>query len=76
MDNKAVLDRKNMLMQPLFRDLKSQIRHMSHTPEFSLMQEYLTARKELQASIVNQKKAAQTEILDKLKTSYADLLRI
>lgn len=37
LDNQAVLARKNMLLQPLFRDLKSQIRHMSHTPEFALV---------------------------------------
>ena len=44
LDNKSILDRKNTLLQPLFRDLKSQIRHMSYTPEFELIQEYLTNR--------------------------------
>ena len=52
LDNQAVLTRKNILLQPLFRDLKSQIRHMSYTPEFALVQEYLTVRKQLQQSIV------------------------
>jgi len=34
LDNKSIMDRKNQLLQPLFRDLKSQIRHMSYTAEF------------------------------------------
>lgn len=76
LDNQAVLDRKNMLLQPLFRDLKSQIRHMSYTPEFALVQEYLTVRKQLQQSIVAQTPQKQSQILEQLRDNYADLLRI
>jgi hypothetical protein len=34
-----------VLLQPIFRDLKSQIRHMSFSPEFKLIREYISQRK-------------------------------
>lgn len=37
LDNQTIIQRKNLILQPLFRDLKSQIRHMSFTPEFALL---------------------------------------
>ena len=44
LDNENVIDRKNQMLQPLFRDIKSQIRHMTHTPEFEIMREYVHQR--------------------------------
>jgi len=44
LDKEDVMEKKNLLLQPLFRDLKSQIRHMSHTEEFKLLKEYVDAR--------------------------------
>lgn len=44
LDNEQVIDQKNVLLQPIFRDLKSQIRHMSFSPEFELLREYLSKR--------------------------------
>ena len=44
LDNQLVFEKKNQLLQPIFRDIKSQIRHMSFTPEYELMREYLTKR--------------------------------
>jgi hypothetical protein len=37
LDNKRIMEKKNTLLQPIFRDLKSQIRFMSYTPEFKLI---------------------------------------
>jgi len=54
LDDHSVMNKKNQLLQPLFRDLKSQIRHMSYTPEHQLMQEYLTARNQIKASMVTE----------------------
>lgn len=34
MDNKSIMERKNTLLVPIYRDLKSHIRFMSYTPEF------------------------------------------
>jgi hypothetical protein len=45
LDNTEIIDQKNVLLQPIFRDLKSQIRHMSFSPEFKLIREYISQRK-------------------------------
>jgi len=45
LDNQLVLEKKNELLQPIFRDLKSQIRHMSFTPEFEIMRDYMAKRR-------------------------------
>ena len=47
LDNRQQYDLKNRLLQPVFRDIKSQIRHMSYNPEFELMREYLIKRTQL-----------------------------
>ena len=76
LDNGAIMTKKNLLLQPLFRDLKSQIRHMSYTNEFSLIQEYLTQRKELEKAMVGEGADKTAEVVRQLENSYADLLRI
>ena len=45
LDNQLVVEKKNKLLQPLFRDIKSQIRHMSYTPEYEIFREYMSKRK-------------------------------
>lgn len=76
LDNGAIMTKKNLLLQPLFRDLKSQIRHMSYTNEFALIQEYLTQRKELEKAMVGEGPDKTAEVVRQLENSYADLLRI
>jgi hypothetical protein len=44
LDNEQIIEQKNVLLQPIFRDLKSQIRHMSFSPEFDILREYLSKR--------------------------------
>ena len=45
LDNQLILEKKNELLQPIFRDLKSQIRHMSFTPEYEIMRDYVNKHK-------------------------------
>ena len=47
LDNNNIIEKKNKLLQPLFRDIKSQIRHMTHTPEYELMREYISKRQQI-----------------------------
>jgi len=70
------MERKNVLLQPLFRDLKSQIRTMSYTPEYQLINEYLTSRETLVRSLVHKSPATQKLAEESLKTAYADLMRL
>lgn len=44
LDNQLVFEKKNQMLQPIFRDIKSQIRHMSFTPEYELIKDYLMKR--------------------------------
>jgi hypothetical protein len=69
LDNTEVIDQKNTMLQPLFRDIKAHIRHMTHTPEFELMREYIQKKKlverSMASSIVDEKR--QKEVLDGLQ---------
>ena len=44
LDNQDIIERKNKFLQPLFRDIKSQIKHMTHTPEYEIMRDYVSKR--------------------------------
>lgn len=44
LDKEDVMEKKNLLLQPLFRDLKSMIKHMSLTEEYKLLKEYMDSR--------------------------------
>ena len=47
LDNQTAIEKKNLLLQPLFRDIKSQISHMSKSPELEVITKYIAHRKEL-----------------------------
>ena len=65
----------NKLLQPLFREIKSQIRHMSFNPEFELMKEYLSKRTQLERAIEGTKSPEERKaVLGKLKKMYAAIL--
>jgi len=66
------------MLQPLFRDIKAHIRHMTHTPEFDLMREYVQKKKLVERSMANSvvDKTKQKEVLDKLQLQYAKLLSL
>ena len=76
LDNEQQIERKNRWLQPIFRDIKSQIRHMSFNPEFELMREYLAKRKQFEdtLSIGTNSSEERTKVLAKLKTMYAAIL--
>ena len=75
LDNQLVLEKKNRLLQPIFRDLKSQIRHMSYTPEYEVMRDYLTQRRQIESSVKGQASEAwRTKSLTQLRELYAMLL--
>lgn len=38
------MEKKNLMLQPIFRDLKSAIKHMTYTEEYKLVKEYLGNR--------------------------------
>lgn len=40
MDNEQIMRKKNAYLQPIYRDLKTTIRHMTFTEEYKLMREY------------------------------------
>lgn len=40
MDNEEMMKKKNEFLQPIYRELKSIIRHMTYTEEYKLMREY------------------------------------
>ena len=75
LDNQLVIERKNKLLQPLFRDIKSQIRHMSFTPEFEIIREYVSKHKQIQNSVKAMSNAEFKEKqLGQLKELYSMLL--
>lgn len=47
LDKEEVMEKKNVLMQPIFRDIKSAIRFMTNTEEHKLLKEYIDNRNTL-----------------------------
>lgn len=52
LDKEDIMEKKNLLLQPIFRDLKSMISHMSSTEESRLLREYVEARNQLLSKYV------------------------
>jgi len=44
LDKEEVITTKNGFLQPLYRDIKTAVKHMTYTPTFKLMREYLRNR--------------------------------
>ena len=44
LDKEEIMDKKNLLLQPIFRDIKSAIKHMTYTDEFKIIKEYVDNR--------------------------------
>ncbi len=76
LDKEDVMEKKNVLLQPMFRDLKSIIRHMSYTDEYKIVREYLDNRTLLLKQFDNDTSAERCqEGLKLLELEYAKLLR-
>jgi hypothetical protein len=52
LDKEEVIEKKNLFLQPLFRDLKSIIRHMTYTDEYRVLKEYVSNRNIIFANYV------------------------
>jgi len=52
LDNQTAIDKKNQYLQPAFREIKSQIRFMSQTPELELIKEFIDKKSVLTKSMV------------------------
>ena len=50
LDKEDIMEKKNLLLQPIFRDLKSMIKHMTYTYEFKLMKEFMDGRNQILAN--------------------------
>lgn len=44
LDKDEVMEKKNLFLQPLFRDIKTTIKHMSYTEEYKILKEYVDNR--------------------------------
>lgn len=70
------MEKKNVLLQPMFRDIKSAIRHMTYTEEYKLMKEYIDNRSLLIKQYGGTTQSARCqEGLKLLEQEYAKLLR-
>ena len=44
LDKEEVMSKKNSFLMPLYRDLKTSIKQMTHSEEYKLMRQYLRNR--------------------------------
>lgn len=76
LDNQGIIEKKNVLLQPIFRDLKSQIRHMTFTPEFQLIREYMQKKRLIESTPAAQaSQAHKKKMIGELRKLYSTLLR-
>jgi len=77
LDKEEVMEQKNTLLQPIFRDLKSAIKYMTYTDEFKILKEYVDNRNHLIQQFGGDEKAARCqEGLKLLESEYAKLLQL
>eukprot|EP00347_Sterkiella_histriomuscorum_P012490 403368376 len=74
LDNESIMEKKNLHLQPIFRDLKSIIKHMSYTEEYRILKEYMDGRAQIIRSIGENSEKGK-EGLEMLEVEYAKLLR-
>ena len=73
LDSKEVIKKKNEILQPLYRQLKSTIRHMTHSEEYKLLREYTRNRQLILNTLPEESSKAQ-EGLEALKKHYSKLI--
>ena len=74
LDKEDVMEKKNIFLQPIFRDLKSIIKHMTFTDEYKILKEYIDNRNLLVDNFSEQSDKTK-EALRLLEQEYAKLLR-
>lgn len=52
LDKEDVMEKKNLMLQPIFRDLKSCIKHMTYTEEYKILKEFFDMRMQLEKKYV------------------------
>ena len=68
------MQKKNQFLQPIYRDLKSTIKHMTNTDEYKLMKDYVKNRNLILNSIPAESKKA-LDGLNQLKNEYAKFIK-
>lgn len=48
LDKEDIMEKKNLMLQPVYRDLKSMIKHMTYTEEYRLMKDFYDNRLQLE----------------------------
>jgi hypothetical protein len=75
LDKEEVMEQKNQPLQPLFRDIKSAIKHMTYTDEFKILKEYVDNRSTLIHQFGGDESASRCkEGLRLLEREYSKLL--
>ena len=59
LDSKEVIKKKNEFLQPIYRELKSTIRHMTHSEEYKLLREYCRNRQVIINNLPEESQKAQ-----------------
>jgi hypothetical protein len=73
LDKEEVMSKKNSFLMPLYRDLKTTIKQMTHSDEYKLMRQYLRNRQLILNAVPEESQKAQ-DGLSALKLQYAKLL--
>ena len=73
LNKEEAMEKKNSFLQPLFRDIKTKIRHMTYTPEYKILREYVKTRRQIEAKYGTSSRAKHD--LKELNELYASLLR-
>ena len=74
LDKQDLIEKKNLLLQPIFRDLKSMIKHMTYTDEYKIMKEYVDNRELIIKNLDPQSEGGKIA-LKELEFEYAKLLK-
>ena len=74
LDKQDLIEKKNLLLQPIYRDLKSIIKHMTFTDEFKLMKEYVDNRESIKRNLDSESEGGKIA-LKELEHEYAKLLK-
>ena len=73
LDNEEISKKKNRFLQPIYRDLKTTIKHMTFTHEYKLMREYVRNRQMILDALPAESKKGKIG-LKKLQKSYSQLI--
>lgn len=74
LDKEEIISKKNSFLQPLYRDLKTTIKHMTHSEEYKLMRQYLRNRTLILNALPEGSEKGDQGV-KALQTQYALLLR-